>query len=398
MTGASFLIGSSTTGASTIGAVSSFLTDGSAATTGSEETTGSGVFSLVTSLVSFLPLIVARSLAKGEVVLFFSAAISSSSLELTVFLLKNGREALRLSDLTAGDSTGLVSPAVTVVSWDGTVAGDATEVERGSDDSTAGITGAVSLTGSGVFSLAGTTADSSFLSSAATGFLPNDRKESKIELRLFGVGRGSALSATTADSVVAGIGSLVTGAVEVSVVGATTGAATGSETGTTGVAVASVVGATVSLVASCLTSAVLSSFFPKPGRLPKIEVLLREADLDLVRSFFSSLSSSFSIFFSSFSAFFSALSSAFSSFLISCSTFFSSFTASTLSLRSVDFLGAEGVADAATTGVVKEEWVDLYFSVSLMVEPMVFASSTLVLRVETQLSRSATEAAWKVCL
>jgi len=374
------------------------LTDGSAATTGSEETTGSGVFSLVTSLVSFLPLIVARSLAKGEVVLFFSAAISSSSLELTVFLLKNGREALRLSDLTAGDSTGLVSPAVTVVSWDGTVAGDATEVERGSDDSTAGITGAVSLTGSGVFSLAGTTADSSFLSSAATGFLPNDRKESKIELRLFGVGRGSALSATTADSVVAGIGSLVTGAVEVSVVGATTGAATGSETGTTGVAVASVVGATVSLVASCLTSAVLSSFFPKPGRLPKIEVLLREADLDLVRSFFSSLSSSFSIFFSSFSAFFSALSSAFSSFLISCSTFFSSFTASTLSLRSVDFLGAEGVADAATTGVVKEEWVDLYFSVSLMVEPMVFASSTLVLRVETQLSRSATEAAWKVCL
>jgi hypothetical protein len=161
--------GSLTTGSVAAGAAGSVVAGASASFAGSAASSAGFSGALSAVLGEVLPLTVARSLANGD----FGFSASSSEVVAFSFLFNHGRELLRLSLLTAGVSAALVSPFVVgaaVVSV-GTVVGEATlvayyllvngpkntsvqKLTNGSVASTAGITGAVSETGSA--SLAGT--------------------------------------------------------------------------------------------------------------------------------------------------------------------------------------------------------------------------------------------------
>lgn len=129
-------VGSLTTGSSDLASVAG----------ASVSAAGSAGFSAAFSVLGELLLLrVPRSLANGD----FGFSPSSSLVVAFSFLLFNhGRELLRLSLLTAGGAVSVFdSPLTTGVVSTGTVAGLATLVAKGSVDSTAGMTGAVSLTG-----------------------------------------------------------------------------------------------------------------------------------------------------------------------------------------------------------------------------------------------------------
>ena len=209
-------------------------------------------------------------------------------------------ELLRFSEgFATGDSAAFDSPFVigaSVVSVS-TVAGDTTDVANGSWDSTAGITGAVSLIGSASLVGTGALSVSGFFSLFSENLL---LIVPKMLFRFDAAGRASVAEAGAAS--VTGAVSVVSGAVSTGSTGAT---ATGSSVaGATGV--------------SSLAASVFSSFLPMPNP-PKMEFRFREA-LRLLRAFFSSFFSSLISFFSSF---FSSLISAFSSFFSSLASVFS---------------------------------------------------------------------------
>jgi len=188
-------------------------------------------FSAVLSLPR--PLMVARSLAKGDGDLRFSVFTSL------------------VSPLVAGGTSAVSA---------GAVAGAATSVERGSVASTAGMTGAVSETAS---------AGASFEASASGFFLPS--KPTKILPRFVGAGLTSLVSAGDSGS--------AAGAASASAGASVAGAASGSGP------------ASASAGLSSFFSSFFSSFLP-PRMLPKMEARLRETERRLGSSFFSSLGGS----------------------------------------------------------------------------------------------------------
>lgn len=122
-----------------------------------------------------LPLMVWRSLEKGEAFSFFSPS-SSEAGDFSFLPKAKGRLDLRFSAFRSFLVSPLVAGVTSVVSV-GTVAGEATSAERGSLVSTAGMTGAVSVTGAA--SVAGTAsvslAGTAGAASGSTFFLPKDR-------------------------------------------------------------------------------------------------------------------------------------------------------------------------------------------------------------------------------
>jgi len=187
--------GSETMGSSTAGSSALASVAGSVAA-------GSGTAGVsVVGVLAFGFLKVLRKPLNGDLGFSFSP---SESLVAFSFLLNHGREDLRLSLAATGVSAALVSPLVIGAVSAGTVAGVKVDAANGSVASTAGITGAVSLTGSSFAGTAGAEASASdlvsFFGANLAPIVP------KMLLRLEAVAFGSVALAGTA--AVSGTGSV----------------------------------------------------------------------------------------------------------------------------------------------------------------------------------------------
>lgn len=184
--------GSETTGSS---ALASSATGASG--TAGVSSVAAGVSDAADSVVGVLGdlafLKVLRRPEKGD--FGFSESSSLVVADLSFLEDNHGRELLRLSLTAAGVSTAFASSPLVTVSA-GTVAGVKVEAANGSVVSTAGITGAVSLTAPA--SLAGTAGAASVSDDLASFFAANlEERVPKKELRLEAAGLVSATGASS---------------------------------------------------------------------------------------------------------------------------------------------------------------------------------------------------------